>query len=517
MTEKELDSTLVELTSKMLGRSIEDILSDNQSYAAFHYDDGFIDDGFENINLDTLQIEDQMNENSVFWNRHDFDLEHSLFEDGLFNPENTTDKGLREWYSDQAHSLLGLGSYLFGCQLKNLISESRIHREDFEQPFLIGRIRSDSKLLNVMKALLRLNSNSNSLLEETENYEIDESCEPWLKDIKDKNLQTHLGYFFQSPDMARCTGAFFEHIKNEDTFLSIGKKPIMQCLAKWHIGEGQGMVFLVRILDNSIPEIPFKGNSVIEIKKSYIPYQAPLTQSQLKELLEKKLITVLKEWKNVAIYADSGVYYLQGWTGDIMSRLCVNLEGRDETSFFRGLRIRGGLEGFVDCIEKLTFITEQYQIGLRALEQIKEETSEKLLAKVLYIQSHCYERLHLYNEAIESAKKAWSYAKDLENEYKIPSWKISNIISLAACKNGQHDIANEWIKKSLEFDSHPEVQEVLGNVLFSKGDLKESMIAVEKGFQAKSHYFNPLHSMTESPEYKELAIKYNVPIIDMLN
>jgi len=182
--------------------------------------------------------------------RNDFDLSRSsVFLEELLERAELDDDLKRIVTRQQAT--------LYGTQIRVLVEEARLdptwlHRGQFK-----GAIRSrTSGLIDTLRAMLLLddpNGNGGELRIPSKHSEVAEEHAELIASVGRPNsvaLRAHIGLFFQTPNAARCSGAFFMDSEMREMTVrrlaeDLGEPapslpPPDPNYASWIVGEGQG-------------------------------------------------------------------------------------------------------------------------------------------------------------------------------------------------------------------------------------------------------------------------------------
>lgn len=234
-----IQDIVVSVLAKILNRSPQEIVEDEGHYAAYHWDDGFQYSYGDSVDWRGGTFDGDDDVDYAFWERSDFDGTRSIVHDESFEFDELEDGPLK--------SLLeACGGHFYLPQLGQLMRAGHI---DFEYPMLYGKIRSGDSLLDVATHLFLLHRPLSDN-ERDSSYQVDEQWSSMIAEIQPKALREHLGLFFQDANVARSLGAFYNDRASWN--LVHGLEPI----ARWSIGEGQGIFCIARVLNDEIPPLP---------------------------------------------------------------------------------------------------------------------------------------------------------------------------------------------------------------------------------------------------------------------
>lgn len=234
---KQIQDTIIYILSQILDRTTEDILNDQNTYAAYHWDDGFLDIFEDELDWASGEFVTQEEVEYLFWGRGDFDGKRSIIYDESIDPGAVEDEPLLSIAKRY-------NGHMYLPHFGELIRAGLIKEVDY--PSFYGKIQSGPSLVEVATHLFALHQPITPLDEEF--YEVDEEWVGMLEKIEDKALREHLGIFFQDINIARCFGAYFEGGDDGswESFIDI------QPIACWSTGEGQGEFCIARVLNTTI-------------------------------------------------------------------------------------------------------------------------------------------------------------------------------------------------------------------------------------------------------------------------
>src|SRR5690606_13394919 len=132
-----------------------------------------------------------------------------------------------------------------------------------EYPIVYGRVPGGESLVEAGRSLLYLDDFPAKRLTTSEFAETDEDWGELIDAIQPPELAEHIAMFFQEADSARCTGAAFDD-HEPYSMMTVDGEPRIFSIASWWIGEGQGNMYLCKIVDDTILPVPaFEGRRTI--------------------------------------------------------------------------------------------------------------------------------------------------------------------------------------------------------------------------------------------------------------
>lgn len=218
------DEVVVAVLEKLLGRTKADIREDPRRYAAFFSDDMFWEALGATIDWKQFQLPaaDESSSAARFYGRTDFDLAASLCDVEAI---------------DSSHS--GMGPL---AALQDRLVSGEFSPADLGEAFVGVEMRIDvtGSLVEAATAMFLLREGP--VLTPDEYWEIDPEWAALLGAF-DSTLVDHLGWFFQSPSMARSTGGM-----PVERLLSVAPNDsTIETVAQIQIGEHQGSIKLCRV------------------------------------------------------------------------------------------------------------------------------------------------------------------------------------------------------------------------------------------------------------------------------
>lgn len=275
-TREQIDAAVVHVLTKILGCSADEVRADPRRYAAIQQDDSTYDDllsidwttstlredgddddeGDEDGDDDDGGDEDEDDYgNAHIYGRRDLDIARSSFSHEDFGVRARSDKSLRRL-------LAAAGRSLTGSQLGEAVTSGRVEAWLVGDMQVLARIRARSEsLLDTARALFMLDGKSSTPMRPASYSEVEQAWKNHLASVEPEPLRVHLGCFFLTVDSARCDGACIEQIDANDDESGDGE---FELVARWGIGEGQGIIQLRRILADSNATLPaFEGHVLL--------------------------------------------------------------------------------------------------------------------------------------------------------------------------------------------------------------------------------------------------------------
>ena len=239
---REREDAVVHVLSQILGRTPESIREDGGYYAAYHWDDGFMDVCGEEIDWTAGHFDGCEEAEYPFWGRSDFDPERTLVLDNFSDAVQGMGAELEGFVEN-------LNEYLYFKHVVELIKGGHV---ELDFPMVYGKIKSGRSLVEVAIKLFLLDGELLSF--EREDYEVDEPWQEMIDAIEPEALRHHLGLFFQDSEVARCFGARFEGGDGGETWEYMRSE--IEPIACWSSGEGQGDFCIARVVREELPELP---------------------------------------------------------------------------------------------------------------------------------------------------------------------------------------------------------------------------------------------------------------------
>ncbi|MEQ1565553.1 MAG: tetratricopeptide repeat protein [Myxococcota bacterium] len=494
-----IEAAVVRVTAAILGRTEEQVRSDPGQYAAFHWDDGFLEEGLEEIDWSTLVIDPEPG--GDLYGRRDFDLRRSRFHSDALRPTATTDDSLRGLLRRQ-------DGYLYGEQLSTLIAQKRLRLADLDCWQVDGRISGGGSLVEVMTALLMLRDFDEHRLEPGEYNETSPRWAPLLEGIEPPGLRGHLSFFFQTADAARCTGACLTveggDDEDEDEDEDEWEEPDevdeqepeddgYERVAEWWIGEGQGQCELVRIVDDRIaPVPPFTRHSLIR-RPPRSEGDRPPTSGRSDEITSKPVHEALAE-------LSPGHPLRRRLTGTTEAAVRAELEAlrADDPDLYEVL-------GRVDSLIR----QGRSRTALGVVGACAAVVDPDHALAVEYHRCWALFTLRCWPEALVSAERTlalWVEASP------IPESNVHNNLAWCALHMGQLDRALEHADRAVALDpENGAAQGTRADVLFALGKEKAALKIFER-LMRDGVDPEPTAAASAHPDYRKLALKYRMPV-----
>jgi len=243
----DIDKVVKSIAAYILDINEEDVDADQRRFAAFQCDSVFYEELFSEIDFKNLTLPRLPETDVGIYGRTDINIGLSIFDEEIFM--ESTDIGLQKLFDRQ-------NSGLYGTQLATLIDQERFDLEQIEdQLTCFVRIQFDEEdLVSTLRALLMLNDFPNVAIPIHEFYEVDETHKTFIDTIESTKLRNHVGAFFQDANAARCFGAALQSYETD--IFSIDKIKCYKHVVSWWMGEGQGQISLMEIVNDEILTIP---------------------------------------------------------------------------------------------------------------------------------------------------------------------------------------------------------------------------------------------------------------------
>lgn len=488
-TEGQKDDAVVWVLSHILKRSEDEIRNDDNRYAAFHWDDGLIDfdETAESLDWKNSRFRDDAGpaHGHWMWGRSDFDPLRTLISDTETDPASMLDISARALAEAQ-------GAWLYFHQFCQLLREGRVK---LDTPYVLGRIKSGDSLIATARALFRMDHDARKLDSDVAQfYEVDAEWEAMINGIEHPELRYHLGVFFQEADIARCFGACFE---SDLGLKSLSEK--YQEVASWWMGEGQGECGLAKVLDDSVAAVPPPGGQeVLEFEPQLSDGEKPVeSEDELPqfESLHHHFMNHQSLWAHKKH----------------LKQFVAAIESSDPVAVIRGIQIvQPYCESILDEIVEVMKSDSHFRFAFPIWDIFATSMQRHYSGFALFQRGYCLLRL----EAYKDSKRTHEEVLDLLAESPNP-----NLIGFChnnyavCCRHiGELDLAKKHIEIALEtVGDNALVQATHGLVLFKLGDHDQAFekieIALKEGINIK-----PEREVSEHPRYRELCIKYRVPV-----
>lgn len=236
-----IHDVVVHVLAHILDRSPQDILEDKRRWAAYHWDDGFLEGLGDSIDWETGTFEGQDDVEHPFGSRGDFDGARSIVYDESVDPGVLKDGALK----DLAQARHG---HFYLPQFGQLVRAGHI---EVDNPMIYGKIRSGDSIVDAATHLFLLHRPLIDDEDVYEFYEVDEQWSSMLSGVEDPLVRKQVGLFFQDMEASRCVGAFFEGVCTSWEDLVD-----LDAVATWSSGEGQGSFCIARVVRDEIPALP---------------------------------------------------------------------------------------------------------------------------------------------------------------------------------------------------------------------------------------------------------------------
>ncbi len=492
MTKEQLDREVARIGAYLLGITPEEVTSDTRRWAAFHWDDGFVDDWFTELDWEKLEVPAESwnasrEDDQWFWARNDFDLAGTIIDWEGFLPDETTDKSLRELFVD--------GS-VYGSQFATLLSQGRASVDRMELPMVIGRVKAQGEtLIDALRALLMLDEFPEQAMDLHEFAETDEEHQAFVATFEDDRLRDHVSMFFQEPQAARCGGAAPEGIDEDDIHLRMfGKEAFKRHLA-WWMGEGQGHCHLVEILDDTVPEVPeFQGRTVrLKTRKELGPLGEPAREGDSAEILATP-------------FAD----YLAQSELPSAESLAQELSGRSIEAVFAGLSlVEGALLGVLDVATLRRW--GEHRLVLSLLATRRPYLTEEERCEQLFLESEVLEDLGCPDEALAAALELVERVREGASS-NLELGSVLGRASRSAYRAGKYDVAVDHGRQSVEVSPDSvDAKASLGVALIAAGQ-EDAGFELLGGTMARGDDPEPRPELERHPRYLELATEHGIPV-----
>ncbi len=497
------DESLCAILSKILGATAQQIMEAPGRYAAFYWDDEYLDgrridwQGLSIKEGDGSEIED-----SLLASRGGFDVEQSFFLSEELDHSRYTDTTLRDLLGFQEGGL-------FGSQLRAMHGAGRVTDTALEAEDVLGKIAGGTSLLEAARALFMLRDGdalqaAEEGLVEDEDEEgdeddddesngpvVDEEWSAFLAGLFDEPVATHLGFFFHAVDAARYSGgAHFDEEPNTGTMLGGILPEVMpgaRLLATWSLGEGQGERALIRLPDKWTPPVPpFEGESLI--RKMPVPSEPvsldfmdgpPADILRAAREKESALNHIVRELDELSLDEVLAEYVERDQTAGIVS--------------FTGQLCQKGLS----------------QAALVLLKAMEPHTSGPILVLAELNRSVALTQLNQHAAALEASLAA-TKAFEAQGNPDVPEWIIHKNTAWYAYRCDQQDVAEAAIERALKL-APDEVrgEGTLAAVRLAGGNEAEAREVLE-GIMSRG--VDPMLDVriTSQPMYRELALTYGI-------
>lgn len=474
------ESAVVAVTARLLGRSEAAVRADRGRYAAFHEDDSFADQHAERINWRVCAFKGGADDDVAedVFGRSDFDLPRSLWSADVF--EKPTDRSLRPLLERQEQQL-------YGAQLAALVNEKRIDAADFADATVMARLQGGTSLVEAMTSLLMLREVDAHQLVPGEFAKVHRDWTSFVATLP-APLRASIGVFFQDEQAARCTGACFEG-KAEDR---VGFTGAYETLLSWWIGEGQGSCHLVRIVDDTIADVPaFAGQALL--RKPASPHILSSGRSD-----EVTAVSPSVHLRSLAAKHPLRVML----AGDVHAAIAAQKK-KDP----RLLQLFAAVDPLVD--------REEFAVVLAVVTACLPSVREKDLLMWEYLRAVSLTGLGCYREALASAELGLALFRKhgkIDVAESINRGRLHNQIAWVAYLVGDFDVARDHAERAVAADKfNSNAEATLAVVLFACGAKKKALKMLE---QCMKEGIDPCPNaaLAADPSYRALAMKYAIPV-----
>jgi len=456
--------TMVRVTARVLGWTEARVRADRGRYAAFQRDDAFAYDHIDWSRLAWTQVGKDAAEGDVY-GRRDIDIARSLFGSTSFSAE-AADLALRPVFKKTPA--------LYGSQVQELVTAGRI--EKFTITKMTGRIVGGDTLLEAMTSLLALGA---SKLRVPRKSAVHPTWRTLVGSLPPK-LQRSIGTFFQTEESARTVGACFDGRGETPEDLATR----YEVLAVWELGEGQGELYLTRIVDDRISKVPpFKGRAVPKPVKRVGP-------GSLRAFMKQPLAHHLLE---------SYSY----------SNICKLLAAPPEKTLRALLATDDGIAEVANALN-ISLQEKHYRVvvsvATRALAQVPAEWQlvfENLRANGLG-------PLGWTDEAQASARRFLQLVdKPHTPRVRIPPSMAHNLVAWTAYLADDIKVGLIHARKAASDRKNLAAQATLGVLLYAAGEEAEAF-GILKKVMAKGLDPEPNATLRADPRYRALCARYRI-------
>lgn len=495
MSTLDLNDVAARLGAYLLGITPEQVRTDERRWAAFHWDDGFVEDWFREVDWVRGQLPDgAWNDNHQadlwFWSRNDFDYARSIVDWEGFLPGETTDLALRDLFVD--------GS-VYGKQLGQLVEQERVSLDAIELPMVLGRVAARSEsLLDTLRALFMLDGFPDDCMGLHEFAEVDEEHAGFVASIEPRALRDHISLFFQESQAVRCGGAAPDGIAEDSVHLRMFGIDAFRRHFAWWSGEGQAHFHLVEVLDDTIPPVPPFAGRTYRLRS--VPEPGPLgtpfaDADERAAFLTQPLLDLLR-------------------TSDLASVQSVGeeLADRNVEAVFAGLSlVEGALRNYLE-VERIARFRE-HRLALAVLEARAPFLAEEERCDDLFLRGESLLALGLPAEAQEVAADLVDRLQaGASSEHPVADALLLAARSAEAA--GDAAAAVDYGRTAqVEASGRADVQAVLGAALVALGEEDEGFELLGKAMAA-GHEPWPRPEIEAHPRYLELAREHGAPVTE---
>ncbi len=486
---EQIEAAVVRVLAAILGRTEDEVRNDDARWAAYQWDDGFVDAHLHNIEWDSLAIDSAFHTEDWVFGRDDVDVANSIFTNDSFEPGATTDLAARELFERQP-------GHLYGKQFAKLIQQDRIRLEQLDFLTVYSRIASKGEsLIEAATGMFMLNSFPGLKLIPSSYAEVAEEWIELVDSIEPPELAAHIGMFLQSAESARCVGAAFSGV-DDGTLLEIDGEAQQEIVASWWIGEGQGSIYLARILEDSIPEVPdYRGRELLtRPAHAELPENSRLVSSS-EEILEKPL----RE-------------HLENSDLDAYRELLDDLGDRDEQAFLAGMAI-----AMPDLWRILLPVDSLARDGnahaaLAVLHAARHAMTPENRRRTELRWAQALHRVGCHLEAVVAFQHCVEIGHEC-SEYHMPNMgRVHNEFARAALDAGMWKLALQQGEEALAYNEDLIFAEATrACALYELGRTDEAFEAVERVMR---YGVDPMPQLrfAEDERYRELALENSIPV-----
>jgi Tetratricopeptide repeat len=478
VTPATIEAVVVMITARILGKTEAAVRADRGRWAAFQQDDSFEAD---EIDWERLRWDDDDGDGSEVYGRRDIDLARSLVWSEQLTATATTDRALRDWCVDGERPL-------YGQQVRTLVKADRIASDSLWQ--MHGRIQAKGdSLVGAMTALLRMRDPRKLHTKPSELAETEKAHRKFVDEIEVAALRPHVAMFFQSAHAARCTGAYFAGA-DSDNAGALGSG--YEVVASWELGEGQGELFLARIVDDHISAVPpFKGRLLLRKKPP-----RPVEKGPKPKTFDALLATPLS-----ALVKAAGGSELAELLGSSPDAKLKKLAGSKRSLFTFRLACNGALQSG----------------HLRLLAAVTTRALPRLPPKVRLafedLRSIALTNLGYLDEARSSALHCLElHDRPTMESAELTRSRAHNQVAWIAYLRRDIDAALDHAQQALALDrNNPNAAGTLAVILYDAGRTAEAFKRLD-AFMKQGMDPEPVGPLLEDARYHELCMKHGIPI-----